>query len=54
MMRGAKYMIRETSEIDGKIINSDELWLAETAAALEVIVAGQQCKSQRRRRYAEV
>jgi hypothetical protein len=33
-------MIRETREIDGKIIDSDELSLAETTAALEAIVAG--------------
>ena len=38
MMQWAKYLAAETTRIGGKIINNDDLSIAETAAALEAIV----------------
>ena len=40
MMEWGRYLLRETKEIRGEIINNDNLSIIETAAAIETIVAG--------------
>jgi dephospho-CoA kinase len=40
MMEWARYLLRETTNIGGEIVNNDDLSIAETAAALEAIIGG--------------
>ena len=44
MMDCARYLLRETTEIGGEIIHNDALSIAETAAALAMIVGGRMPK----------